>query len=50
VIGASGVGSLQEDLGAAARAALAIDPARCRAHALTFSWAASARQFADIAV
>jgi glycosyltransferase involved in cell wall biosynthesis len=50
VIGASGVGSLQEDLGAAARAALAIEPERCRAHALTFSWAASARQFADIAV
>jgi len=50
VIGASGVGSLREDLGAAARAALAIDPERCRAHALTFSWAASARQFADIAV
>ncbi len=45
VIGASPVGRLDHDLGAAALAALDIDPAACRAHALTYSWAASARQF-----
>jgi glycosyltransferase involved in cell wall biosynthesis len=50
VIGASGPGCLAEDLGHAARAALAIRPERCRAHALGFSWAASARQFVEIAV
>jgi glycosyltransferase involved in cell wall biosynthesis len=50
VIGASGVGALQEDLGAAALAARAIDPRDCRAYALEFSWAASARQFAEIAL
>jgi glycosyltransferase involved in cell wall biosynthesis len=50
VIGGSGVGALQEDLGAAALAARAIDPRHCRAYALEFSWAASARQFAEIAL
>jgi glycosyltransferase involved in cell wall biosynthesis len=50
VVGTSGVGSLQDDLGAAALAALAIDPRRCRAYALGFSWAAAARQFAAIAL
>ena len=50
VIGASGVGCLQEDLGEATRAALSISAESCRAYALGFSWEASARQFADIAV
>jgi len=46
VVGDSGAGVLDEDLGRAARKALAtVDPSHCRAHALTFSWAASARQF-----
>jgi len=47
VIGPAPVGVLDEDLGAAARRALEIDPAACRAHALTFSWEACARQFLD---
>jgi glycosyltransferase involved in cell wall biosynthesis len=47
VIGESGAGILDEDLGRAARAALAIPPEHCRAHALRFSWAESARQFLD---
>ena len=38
-------GIMDEDLGRAALAALALDPADCRAHALGFSWAACARQF-----
>jgi glycosyltransferase involved in cell wall biosynthesis len=38
-------GIMDEDLGRAAHAALALDPADCRAHALGFSWAACARQF-----
>ncbi|HSP24145.1 MAG TPA: glycosyltransferase family 1 protein [Saliniramus sp.] len=45
VIGDSGCGILDPDLGAAARAALQIDPARCRAHAERFSWRESAREF-----
>lgn len=45
VVGASGAGVLSEDLAAACRQAAAIDPGLCRAHALTFSWQASARQF-----
>ena len=45
VIGDSGAGCLDADLGRAARAALAIPPERCRAHALTFSWRHSAEQF-----
>ena len=45
VIGDSGVGVLDEDLGVAARKALAIDPDLCRRHALAYSWEAAARQF-----
>ncbi|OAN48128.1 alpha-mannosyltransferase [Paramagnetospirillum marisnigri] len=47
VIGSHPAGVLDEDLGKAARAALVIDPALCRAHALEFSWGAAARQFVD---
>ncbi|AWN47827.1 alpha-mannosyltransferase [Methylobacterium terrae] len=45
VIGGTGVGVLDHDLGAAARAALAIPPAACRREALRYTWAASADQF-----
>ena len=45
VIGTSGAGALDEDLGRAAVAALRCDRARCRAHAETFSWAACAEAF-----
>lgn len=45
VIGDSGAGVLDEDLGAAIEAALGIDPEHCRAHALRHSWEASAQQF-----
>jgi glycosyltransferase involved in cell wall biosynthesis len=45
IVGESGAGVLDGDLGRAARAALAIDPARCRAQALKFSWPECARQF-----
>ena len=38
VIGDSGAGALDPDLGKAALAALAIDPAPCRARALEFTW------------
>jgi glycosyltransferase involved in cell wall biosynthesis len=38
-------GSLDEDLGAAAMRALTLDPARCREHALQYSWQACTRQF-----
>ncbi len=38
-------GALDADLGAAARRALTLDPARCRAHALRSGWEASAREF-----
>lgn len=47
VIGQAPVGILSDDLGQAARTALTLDPAACRAHALGFSWQASARQFLD---
>lgn len=47
VIGVSGAGILSEDLGQAARDALAITSERCREYALTFSWQASTRQFVD---
>jgi glycosyltransferase involved in cell wall biosynthesis len=43
VDGVSGV--LDEDLGRAALAALALDPAACRARALAHSWEACTRQF-----
>jgi glycosyltransferase involved in cell wall biosynthesis len=45
VIGDSGTGALDEDLGRAVGHALKIDPARCRDFALTYSWAAAASQF-----
>ena len=38
-------GALDEDLAAAARRALALDPGVCRAHALRYGWEASAREF-----
>jgi len=38
-------GILSEDLRGAALAALQLDPAACRAHALQHSWEASTRQF-----
>ena len=47
VVGDSGAGVLSEDLGAAVRAAIGIDPAICRARALEFSWDQSAREFID---
>jgi glycosyltransferase involved in cell wall biosynthesis len=45
VIGESGAGALSENLRAACMAALQIPRERARAHALTFSWRESARQF-----
>ncbi|MBK8174469.1 MAG: glycosyltransferase family 1 protein [Rhodospirillales bacterium] len=45
VVDGSGAGCLDEDLGRAVRAALAIAPETCRRHAETFSWENSARQF-----
>jgi glycosyltransferase involved in cell wall biosynthesis len=47
VIGHSGTGILDEDLGRAAREALKIPRDRCREYALGFSWEASARQFLE---
>jgi glycosyltransferase involved in cell wall biosynthesis len=47
VIGMSGAGVLDEDLHAACLAALEIPRGKARAHALTFTWAKSARQFLD---
>lgn len=45
VIGDAPVGALDEDLGRAARRALTLDRAACRAFAEDHTWAASARQF-----
>jgi glycosyltransferase involved in cell wall biosynthesis len=45
VIGDSGAGVLDEDLRRAAMAALEIPREHCRAHALNFTWRASATQF-----
>ncbi len=45
VIGGSGCGVLDQDLGRAALAALAIDRGRCRALGERFTWRESARQF-----
>jgi glycosyltransferase involved in cell wall biosynthesis len=45
VVADSGVGVLDEDLGRAAVAALAISRQRCREHAERFSWTSCARQF-----
>ena len=47
VIGDSGAGVLDEDLGRAALAALDIPRDRCRAHALRYTWTASADQFVE---
>lgn len=47
VIGGSHAGCLDEDLGRAAMTALNIPRERCRAHARTYSWEASARQFVE---
>ncbi|HTZ36430.1 MAG TPA: glycosyltransferase family 1 protein [Stellaceae bacterium] len=45
VLGNSGAAALDEDLGRAALAALAIPRERCRAYAERFSWQASVEQF-----
>ena len=45
VIGASGAGVLDEDLGTAIEGALAIPVETCVAHAANFDWGLSARQF-----
>ncbi len=45
VLGTSGCGVLDDDLGRAAMAALEISRARCRAYAERFRWEESARQF-----
>jgi len=47
VIANSGAGALDNDLRAACLRALDIDRGAARAHALKFSWAAAARQFAE---
>jgi 1,2-diacylglycerol 3-alpha-glucosyltransferase/glucuronosyltransferase len=47
IIADSGAGALDEDLRQAALAALDIPRERCRAHALNFTWRASAMQFLD---
>ncbi|VFU08237.1 glycosyltransferase family 4 protein [Methylocella tundrae] len=47
VIGDSGAGILDEDLRGACLRALDIPREKARAHALTFTWANSARQFLD---
>jgi len=45
VIGDSGAGVLDDDLRTAALGALEIPRERCRAHALCYTWGASADQF-----
>ena len=45
IIGDSGAGALNDDLGAAIGAALEIDSRVCREHALRHTWDTSARQF-----
>jgi glycosyltransferase involved in cell wall biosynthesis len=47
VVGDSGAGVLDEDLRRAALAALEIPRERCRAHALRYTWRASADQFVE---
>ena len=47
VIGDSGAGALHDDLRIACMKALEIDRTTAREHALKFSWAAAARQFAE---
>ena len=48
VITTDKVGTLDEDLRAACFAAITCEPADCRAHAETFTWAKCARQFRDV--
>ena len=47
VIGDSGAGVLDEDLGAACRSALQVPRERARARSLEFTWRESARQFVE---
>lgn len=47
VVGGSGVGVLDHDLGRAALAALSIPRALCRAHALRYTWANCAHEFIE---
>jgi glycosyltransferase involved in cell wall biosynthesis len=47
VIGESGAGILDEDLGRAVEGAMAISRAHCRSVALGYSWQAATRQFLD---
>ncbi len=47
VIGKSGCGCLDHDLRRAALGALLVPREKCRAHALTFTWRESVRQFLD---
>lgn len=47
VVGDTGAGALDEDLGRAVEAALAISREHCRAVALRHSWQAATRQFLD---
>ncbi|HEY1503684.1 MAG TPA: glycosyltransferase family 1 protein [Stellaceae bacterium] len=47
VLGGSDAGALDEDLQRAALKALELPRARCREHALRFTWSACARQFLD---
>ncbi|MFN5670556.1 glycosyltransferase, partial [Bradyrhizobium sp.] len=47
VIGKSGCGCLDDDLRRAALGALRVPREKCRAHALTFTWQESVRQFLD---
>ena len=48
IIADSGAGALDEDLGRAIQAALDVSRERARAHAVTFSWAESARRFRSL--
>ncbi|HKI99398.1 MAG TPA: glycosyltransferase family 1 protein [bacterium] len=50
VIGGSGAGVLDADLGQAIAGALRIDPERCRAHALRYSWLACADRLLGLLV
>ena len=47
ILGGSDAGALDEDLQRAALKALELPRARCREHALRFTWSACARQFLD---
>ena len=47
VVTVPGVGAVDEDLRKACLAAIEGDPAACRRHAETFTWAECARQFRD---